>query len=185
MTKETGRATANLAELLAQISANRPDPHDQESNEIRGAAEQGMFVIDRETQFRAASEWIIDVENRIRAAARSVVEDEEGDERVLDPQAAYLALNFLRNNCDILPGEPQIFGDHDGSLIAEFHHGAVRMTSIVGAAGTTLFGYRTDGDDAPSQTEIPQGSNSMRDQVRSFTKLLGVIANGKALAASS
>ncbi len=141
-----------------------------------------LHILDITTEFKAPIDWLADVENRIQ---NSIGQDTAPSSEWLTPDAGKAALHFLQYAGDLLPCEPHIYGTREGNLVAEFETQRLRMTVIVTPDGTTLFGYRRDKDEAPHQVWIRRGSNSSREEVRSFTRALGDIPHGKAVEAGS
>ena len=133
-------------------------------------------------ELRIPNTWLALVERRINDSIMPSSAKDTPSEEWLSPEAGGAALSFFRNACDLLPGEPHIYGTGDGDLIAEFETSRARLTSIVARNCTILFGYRSDADDAPTEIEIRKGSNRLRDEVREFMDHLGLGKDGKALA---
>lgn len=141
----------------------------------------GLYIRDYSTDFPIAVRWLADVENRIRNSIAPEPHIDLASREWLDRGAALAAISFFRDSSDLFPSEPHIYGTSDGDLVAEFETEKLRVTTIIASRGTTLFGYRRDADDFPTQCKIRNGSNRRRHEVEEFATELGIGIHGEEL----
>jgi hypothetical protein len=124
-----------------------------------------------------ANAWLAIVEARIRASIRP--EEQEGEESTewLNRYAADAAISFFRNVGDLLPAEPHIAATRSGDLVAEFETPACSMTSVISRNETILFGICKT-DRSPIHAVVRRGSNSLREEVKTFTRELNSVSHG-------
>ncbi|WP_157960141.1 hypothetical protein [Albibacillus kandeliae] len=152
---------------------------DQNTVALAASVEELLYTKEQETEFPAVTDWLASVEGRIRDSIAPHTEVDLSTRDWLNRDAALAALTFLRDSCDLLPSEPYLYGTPEGDLVAEFETGNLRVTTVIAGNGTTMFGYRRDHDDFPTQCIIQNGSNRRRHEVKEFTQALGIGINGK------
>jgi len=171
---------ADLWNGLSKFRSAAEDSVDENAEDVPNElGELPLHILEFSTEFSTPVHWLANVERRIQDSVLPPEEDASCEWLTAD--AASTARYFLRDTCDLLPSEPQIFGTLEGHLVAEFETNLLRMTSIATGNGTKLFGYRRDNDEMPLQVEIRRGCNQHRDEVKRFTQALGVDSHGKAL----
>ena len=176
---------SDLVDSLVQILATKTSGE----GEVAAAADivgpDQLHILDFVTEFPQHVNWLADVEMRIQNSIHPFDPNMAETGEWLPRDTAFAALQFFRDGCDLMPGEPHLYGTSEGELVAEFESGSVRMTSVVSDDGATLFGYRRDNDEMPHQLTIRRGSNQGRFEIKSFTQALGVDPHGKTVEAGT
>ena len=172
-TMTTGNLLAHLYRTLESDLERLVAAAPQET----ASSSRGVRVSEYTPMLAAANAWLSVVEARIRASIRPNEQEDEETTEWLNRHAADAAITFFRNVADLLPAEPHIAATRSGDLVAEFEASNCNMTSVVSDHETVLFAICKH-DQSPIHTTIRRGSNRLREEVRTFTDLLGVKSHG-------
>lgn len=121
--------------------------------------------------------WLSAVEERIRNSIVPVEYGEVDSPEYLNEDAGSAALSFFRNNADLLPVEPHLYGTHGGDLVAEFETALGRLTAVIAPTETVLYAVVARG--RPVAKTIKRGSNRLREELKAVTQLFAPRAHGE------